>query len=126
MSIQLNDALHSMRSREPGKIGHLLWCCTSMERVTPAGRRLVHRMGYVAGWPDWVFLAPAVRVGEAGRVLYMELKAGPTSALSDEQRAVHAALGAVGFTVVVRRSLESALACAVQFARGAEEFDYDA
>lgn len=134
MSIKLANALKALRHDKAHADVHdamsrVLYCCTSMERVTPNGRKLMHRMGYIAGWPDWLFIAspnpllPAI--AQAPRIMFMEIKAGATP-MSPEQRAVHAAMIHLGHLVVVRRSVETAVQAAIEFARGAWSLDYEA
>lgn len=73
-------------------------------------------MGTVAGWPDLEIIGPATRAGTLPAkparpcaILFMEVKARG-GALRPEQRAVHAALQALGHQVAVVYSVADARA----------------
>lgn len=75
--------------------------------------------GMKPGIPDLVFWkgkgSAFGTLGEAPEMLWLELKNGKAGRLSEEQKAVHAALIGAGFTVLVIRTLEEGRKAITEF-----------
>jgi VRR-NUC domain len=76
----------------------------SGEYRTPATAAKLQRMGVVAGWPDFVLLAPT------GIAHFLELKAARAS-LTEEQQQFAAWCSAHGVPFAIARNFDEALRC---------------
>ena len=85
---------------------------------TPAEAARLKWTGTVAGMPDLGIVAPG------GKIHFIEVKTA-TGRLSDAQRAVHAALTALGTAPVIARSINDVRAALAAWGLETREANYD-